>query len=317
MAVAGAPSFSAMKILCTHGWLMSNLGDQWMTDIVLKVLVARGHSVAVSSRGYPNGWACEGVERLQVCTESLDVAARRHLFSEYDKIVNLPGGGLQGKDHRSVAILKDIEICSSLGIPYALAGHSIYSQIPAATLRKVSLILAREPCTAAWLRSQQVDHLETVDAAWSQEIGASTRSERTVIMLRWDGEFTSGNVSLSGSDLKIGSHTFGPFHSIIVSTSDSIRDEALGVKLARQLSASWEPCRTIDELKMIISGAAHLITDRYHPAIVAKVTGTPLSFIGSRSVRNQGLRELMGKSIEELRDSSCAGLSALGAWSSK
>lgn len=317
MATASAPSVLVMKILCTHGWLMSNLGDQWMTDIVLKVLVARGHSVVVSSRGFPSGWACEGVERLQVCTESLDVGARRQLFSEYDKIVNLPGGGLQGRDHRSGGILTDIEICSSLDIPYALAGHSIYSKIPAATLRKVSLILAREPCTAAWLRSQQVDHIETVDAVWSQEIGASIRSESTVIMLRWDGEFASGNVSVSASGLKIGSHTFGPPRSIIVSTSDSRRDETLGRKLALQLSTSWEPCRTLDELKTTISGSAHLITDRYHPAIVARMTGTTLSFIGSGAVRNQGLRDLMGRSIEELRDASLAGLSALGAWSSE
>lgn len=303
-----------MKILCTNGWLRSNLGDLWMTQIILKRLREAGHELTVCSRGFPSGWESQGAELIEENPRQWNKNERRQLFNRFERIVHLPGGGLQARDPRMAPMLKDICLASEMEIPYALSGHSICPLVDPKALAKASLILAREPLTSAWLESQRIAHVNSVDPAWSQAIQSIPKEDQTLLMLRWDGGISPQDIAISSNNIVIRGRSIPLRGRLAISSSDSRKDCNLGRAIATRLNANWNPCQSLSELSKQIGASVQLITDRYHPTIMAKLHGVDTSFIGNDSVRNAGLRQLLIQPNDLLRHQSRNGLTTLLDW---
>lgn len=251
-----------MKILCNNGWIKSNLGDLWMAEIIVKKLHSSGHEVSVASEGFPCSWNAVPCEKLHESQRDWNKANRQALFARFDKVIHLPGGGLQGKDFRMQPMMADIKLAAEMNLPYALAANSICPQVSTASLSKASFLQSREPVTSRWLHEQGLRHAVSVDVTWSDVIHPVTQREQTVLILRYDGNILAKDAeAVSSHELLLNGQRFSIRGELIVSTSDAIKDADLGTRLAARLNCRWRPCHTIDELKHVIASASLLITD--------------------------------------------------------
>jgi polysaccharide pyruvyl transferase WcaK-like protein len=285
-----------------------------MSRIVTNMLLTAGHEIVVESHGFPPEFETSKFSTIDRNPKRWKISERGELFEKFDGIVNLPGGGLQSRDFRMECIDRDIRIASKLGIPYALSSHSICPLVNKSTICKVSLIIARENVTANFLEKLHLPYVASADYAWLTVMPKKETEYKTVLMLRWDGKFSLDRIYWDGRCLRIMNRAIPILGQLIVSTSDPLKDRTMGLALSHKLGVEWKPCRTEVELIDVISSASQIITDRYHPAILATLAGVECHFVGGVGVRNDGLRTFLTIEPEYLRTKAKIGLEKLKDW---
>lgn len=280
------PTSPSKRILIVHAWLRGNLGDACMQSILLNALCPH-YKVDIFAdpfldfRGNYTEW-----------------------FRNYNVILIAPGGGIQNKgDHRATYIFRDAQFCIDNNIRCAFTSHSIDRSY----LKKVPsncLFLSREQVTHSLLPHSAL----TSDLAWTQHVPAIEKTNKRLLFLRHDNYrnlYRKGNFIFheNGVITEVDQDTF-------LCTSDPEHDQLPG--RSKSLELPYIECDTLDSLFKEIGAANRVSTDRYHPAIFAKIANCPYIDFYERPIsRDTGLRKHLTMDVEELRHMSQKGIEML------
>lgn len=306
-----------MHVLMTHGWIRGNLGDECITRRCIEGLRARLPELRIDLLTVNDGvWADKRavagiVDRFLESPPDTDLTP---FLGRYHAVINAPGGGLQNAgDPRGQFMLRDALACAAAGVPHAFASHSFHPSYDLTALR-TSFVVAREPASARILAKRGTAHVRSADLAFLEDVPRATGGTRTLVFLRF-GHI--GQARMEGSVLHLdGRRVELRTPDLALSSSDHARDAKLLTELSREWGAPYVPAGTLADLLRLIAGAAHVVTDRYHPAIFAFMAGVPCTFVQREdSPRDEGLQMLLDtRTPAELAAMADAGLDALAEW---
>jgi polysaccharide pyruvyl transferase WcaK-like protein len=329
-----------MRILVLHAWLKGNLGDVLQLSVLLSALRELKPGV-LDLAGFPARPATETKEVLDLADTYLPdtfpwywaIAPRAMgaivfepwwrkrrlaLFSRYDAIVCAPGPYLADYDHRATSALHDIAIATALGLPVALASHSIgpLDSRGLQTIAQATVRVARESTTHRYLLDRGLPSVLAADLAFvypyrDSGLRSPIPPPYRVIFLR------SNNLDVDALRLEDGALYEGTRivaeaspDAMVLATSDFRRDEGFLEKAARKLGVPSVICRSVAEMVALISSSSGVVSDRYHPAICAAALGKPAHVLPNREPHKMhGLKTLLAdNSLEELQELARAGL---------
>lgn len=306
-----------MKIVLLHGWLRGNLGDECITNRLVRFLRQRFPEAHLTLLTEPMGeWRLpdEWSSSVHRIIEHPFRDPPDAFLKDADAAIQIPGGGLQDPgDSRAPFMLRDAELCHRLGIPHAFAGHSFHPSFDLTPLRG-SLVLAREPESHALLESRGIPSVLSADPAFLEPMPAAGPRRGTLLFLR---KWHFASIALDGRTLMTdGRRTSVPAEPLTLASSDPLRDDSVLEPLVAAHALSYERCMDLPHLLGIIAGAEHVISDRYHPVIFASMLGIPFTFLQrDGSLRDAGLfRMLQGATTVQLLSAAQSGFNALGAW---
>ncbi|OFW26015.1 MAG: hypothetical protein A3H97_11320 [Acidobacteria bacterium RIFCSPLOWO2_02_FULL_65_29] len=334
---------NCMRILVVHAWLRGNLGDVLQLSVLLSAL-RELKPRALDLAGFPARPADEAAEVLalsdhyvaepfawywnvspklvgKLLLEPLWRKRREALFSRYDAIVCAPGPYLADYDARAPSALCDITVASGLGLPVVLSSHSIGPLQPEAlaAVAKVTVRIAREPSTHAYLRERGISCSLSADLAFlypypEQTAPGSVEPPYHLVFLR-SNNLDASALRLEDGALFEGSRLIAEASNdrLVLATSDYRRDQRFLSIAARRLGVSWVGCRRVTELVQLVAGSSGVVSDRYHPAICAAVLGKPAQVLSNREPHKmQGLKHLLADhTLHELQELARAGLGTL------
>jgi polysaccharide pyruvyl transferase WcaK-like protein len=249
---------------------------------------------------------------------------RAALFRSYDAVVCAPGPYLADYDARAPSALCDIRVAGDLGLPVALASHSVGPLSPdgVATVARATVRVAREAATFAYLRDHDITSVRAADLAFlypfERAIDGSTesvvRGPYYVVFIR-SNNLRGRALSVRDGRLYHGERLIADAGgaSMVLATSDAGRDERFLTAVARRLSLPVVVCRTPASLARLVAGSVGVASDRYHPAICAVVLGKPVLVVANREPhKTEGLRSLLSEhGVPALQDLARTGLDAL------
>lgn len=306
------------RILVTHAWIRGNLGDFCTAKQLLLYLRRNFHGVCIDVVSVPG----EHFQARHDIAALADTYMERpftddltSIFPHYDAVINAPGGGLQtAGDRRGMRMLEDARACARLRIPHVFASHSFHSSFDYSALEK-SLIVTREPASETLLRSRGLQPIAGADLAFREDVPRrheSTESPpaghspaeagegRVLLFLRFD-HFRS--IRRDGQTLFLDERSITlPEAPLVLATSDPLRDDTLLHPLSKQWGVQYLRSPTLDHLLLSIASAAHVISDRYHPVLFARMMGVPHTFLRQEgSLRDEGIDRLLAEnSIQTL-----------------
>jgi polysaccharide pyruvyl transferase WcaK-like protein len=331
-----------MRILVLHAWLKGNLGDVLQLSVLLsalrelepQTLALAGHPahpageteevLGLADRYLPDTfpwyWGVAPAMPGRLVFEPWWRRRRTALFSKYDAIVCAPGPYLADYDPRAASALSDISIASDLGLPVVLSSHSIgpLREDRLRTVAKAAARVARESRTYHYLCERGLPTVLSADYAFLYPYAAhATPAARPVeppyrlVFLR-SNNLDAGRLRIDRGALYDGDRVIvgASPERLVLATSDRRRDARFLARVASRLGVPWVACRTVRELVELVSGAALVVSDRYHPAICAATLGKPAQVIANREPHKmEGLKGLLAENtLEELQDLARAGL---------
>jgi polysaccharide pyruvyl transferase WcaK-like protein len=338
-----------MRLLVVHAWLRGNLGDALQASVLLRSLRELRPSV-LDLAGYP-AVPGEGVRELVTLVDNhlpepfqwhwwyAPQAVRRvtvergwrrrraALFSRYDAIVSAPGPFLADYDARSPSALCDLDVAADLGIPLVLASHSIgpLSEEALDRVSRATLRVSRESVTHKYLAAHGIDSALSADLSFLYPydehcVGVAARpcigGPYRLAFLR-SNNLSLASLELTRETLRCGdlSVALGPGERVVFATTDVRRDGRFLSKASTRLGALAVACRSVGELVTLVSGAAGVVSDRYHPAICSMALGKPVEVVVNhehhkmfglqelaRSHDLQGLKTLARTGLATIRD---------------
>lgn len=281
-------SKNTRHILMIHGWLRGNLGDACIEAVVLQTL---GKNFTVDVVAYP------------FAPFEADIT---QAFHDYDAVVVAPGGGIQNaNDMRAKHILRDVIYCAANNIPCMFASHS-FDPMYADLLPEKCKVFCREPVSHRLLPGS----ILTADLAWLQAVPVMKRREGHLVFLRHDNysDLNRRGDTLFAQDTPI--VDVGPDTRLC--SSDWDRD-SLETR-SGLLSLPFVRCDTLEALLQVIGRARRVSSDRYHPAIFARMMGCETEFLARKNCsRDMGLLEQLTMPLDELQSLAAAGLNELVA----
>ena len=284
------------SLVIIHGWIRGNLGEMMMLSVFLEHIRPHFDSIHLKTcPGLEKGDSSFLVRSKLSSWEELPQYTR-HItekdVGKFDAVVFTPGAGIQlDNDRRSIEIMEDLDFCRTNQIPVAFPSHSVQPKF----MEKLSdvFVVAREPQTYRGL--QEPKHLSG-DLAFLLDLPKYKKQDRSLICFRFD-RFKSfqrkGNVIHCYSPREDYHFKFRLPENPVVTSSDYRRDKPK--KIAQQLGLKWEIVDDLDSLIKLIGESKKMITDRYHPAIIAHRYGLKVNFIPRRINRDVGLLEYLNQ----------------------
>ncbi len=306
------------RLLVTHAWLRGNLGDLCICEQLVRGLRERVPGARIDLVSVPAGdWRggshlrglCDSYGEHGFDTDLSDV------FREFDAVIVAPGGGLQSPDDaRGAAMLRDAAACAAMGIRHAFAGHSLHPSFDTSQAAK-SFFVAREPESHALLLRRGHRVARSADPAWLRPMPArASQRSGTLLFLRHNhvhnARLERNELTLDGKMMRLHAEP------LTLASSDPRRDGHTLRRLASEWGIAYEPSETLEHLLALINRSAHVIGDRYHPVIFARMLGVPATYVRQdHSLRDLGLQTMLdGHTVAELQRMAVHGLDELCAF---
>lgn len=306
------------RILVTHAWIRGNLGDYCTAKQLLLYLRRNFESASIDVVSIPGEHfrARRDIEALaDTYMERPFTDDLTSIFPRYDAVINAPGGGLQSSgDRRGARMLEDARACAGLRIPHVFASHSFHPSFDYTGLEK-SLIVTREPASETLLRSRGLLPIAGADLAFTEDVPRRHESTESPPAGHSPAEAGEGWVLLffrfdhfrairrDGRTLFLDERSITlPEGPISLATSDPLRDDVHLTPLSQQWGIPYLRSPTLDHLLLSIASSAHVISDRYHPVLFARMMGVPHTFLRQEgSLRDEGIDRLLSEnSIQTL-----------------
>ena len=324
-----------MKILIIHSWLTGNVGDIMHAYVLVKNL-SKIHGIEIDIAGFPediaSNWQFITQNFIRKCIPEkpedpeINTENRINLFKNYDLIISMPGPFLSNMDHRKRYALLDLKIAKALNKPFIFGGHSIgpIDNSDIKILQYADMIIARETITHHYLNSINVNNHLSADYSFLYPIPffkfqglryfKRYKLKYKVLFLRHDNldyskiKAVDGMIQYTNMNIINGSK-----HIIVLGSSDQYRDQKKIKALSKSIGIPHVICQNPDELIALISFSSGVVSDRYHPCIIAHRLGKNLKIIESmNNFKMDGLKELIQeKTNKEITNLAKAGVNLI------
>lgn len=234
-------------------------------------------------RSHVDSWEFKTNSKPQLSAEDI---------GRFDAVIFTPGAGIQlDDDPRSDAIMQDLKFCQANKIPVAFPSNSVQPKFYD-DLADV-FVVAREAASYRGLKGPK--HLSG-DLAFLLDLPKYTQKDQALICFRFNrfDKFQRKGSKVFCSDSRSkDKYVFTMPDNPIVTSSDYRRDKPK--KLAKTLGADYKIVDELDDLIQLIGESKSIITDRYHPAIIAHRYGLDVEFIPRPVNRDAGLLEYLNQ----------------------
>lgn len=325
-----------MKVLVVHGWLTGNLGEELMLHPLLSALRSRGPETLELA-----GWPARPAESMARVAKLVDrfipeepfrpkswrgsvryklttARARKRLLKAYDVIISKPGPYLASRDGRVLNALTDVELGKAMGKRVIISNHSIgpLERKQLSVLRKADLVVAREPVTARYLEHHGCSFFFGADPAFVYNFKKADEHavdcpNHDLVFLRFNN-LDLNSIMLRDGGLVSNEEWLVPPRNnpLALASSDTGKDLEKLSALATRLGLPVLSFDSVDAMMAAIRAATGVFSDRYHPAVCAKIAGTPVHILEFRreAQKMDGLREMLEEPIDTLVARSAMGL---------
>lgn len=213
-------------------------------------------------------------------------------LGKFDAIVFTPGAGIQlDNDPRSYSIMRDLKFCQENNIPVAFPSNSVQPKFYDDLVDV--FVVAREAETYRGLKGPK--HLSG-DLAFLLDLPQYTQKDQSLICFRFN-RFTDferkGDKVFCYDPRSKDKYVFDMPDNPIVTSSDYRVDKPK--QLAKTLGVNYKIVDHLDDLIQLIGESKSIVTDRYHPAIIAHRYGLDVKFVPRPINRDAGLLEYLNQ----------------------